>query len=71
LLSSLPMAPPVYPAAPMPPDTYPAIARDHNGMSPAVSGVGGLVGVALFVACFMVAKKLGETCGDSSSEPHE
>src|SRR5579859_6233415 len=56
---------------PMPPDTYPPIAPEHKGMSPAATGVAGLVGGALVGAGFMVSKKLGENGGDTPSEPKE
>lgn len=55
---------------PFPPDTYPPISPDHKGMSPAATGVAGLVGGALVGAGLMVSKKLGETSGDTT-EPKE
>jgi hydrogenase small subunit len=53
---------------PFPPDTYPTINPDHKGMSPAATGVAGLVGGALVGAGFMASKKLGD---QDSAKPEE
>lgn len=56
---------------PTPPDTYAPIFAEHASMSPAATGVAGIIGGALVGAGLMVSKKLGDNGGDSSSEPKE
>ncbi|MCA9757896.1 MAG: hydrogenase small subunit [Candidatus Eisenbacteria bacterium] len=51
---------------PTPPDTYPPIAADHGGVSPVVTGVGGLIGGALVGAGYMASRKL-----DAESTPEK
>lgn len=48
---------------PTPPDTYPAIAPEHEGVSPLATGVAGLVGGALLGAGYMASRKLGDSEG--------
>jgi hydrogenase small subunit len=45
---------------PMPPDTYPPIFAEHEGISPLATGVAGLVGGALLGAGVVVSRKLGQ-----------
>ncbi|HSF39317.1 MAG TPA: hydrogenase small subunit [Thermoanaerobaculia bacterium] len=48
---------------PTPPDTYPAIAPEREGVSPVATGAAGLIGGALLGAGLMASRKLGEAEG--------
>jgi hydrogenase small subunit len=53
---------------PVPPDFYPPIYAEHKGISPAATGVAGLVGGALVGAGLIASRKMNE---GSSDEPKE
>jgi hydrogenase small subunit len=55
-------------ARPMPPDTYPALYPEREGVSPLATGVAGVVGGALLGAGFVVSRKLGRN-GSGEGEP--
>ncbi|MGH9141960.1 MAG: hydrogenase 2 small subunit, partial [Thermoanaerobaculia bacterium] len=45
--------------APVPPSLYPGVYAEHKGMSPAATGIAGLVGGALIGAGLVASRKMG------------
>jgi hydrogenase small subunit len=61
---------------PVPPDFYPSVFPEHEGMSPVATGVAGLVGGALIGAGMIASRKLGngnsnDSGSGSGDEPKE
>lgn len=53
---------------PTPPDTYPAIHAEREGVSPVATGVAGLVAGALAGAGVVAARKLGKESGEAGEK---